>query len=374
MTTKDKNRVKGEGSIYQRPNGYWIADITIDGKTKSFGAKSKSLANKKLKAHLLKLEQGIDANNKMTVSDYAQQYLATKKDIKKIADKSLDGYEREIRLRINPTFADTKLRDLTTPMANEWARKLVKTETSYSVLKAIKIARSIFAKAIQDDLIIKNPFDSISEDYTHKSKAMNPLEDYELEMFLISAEQDPFYAYWYLLAHTGIRRGEGLALTWNDIDLTNKTISINKTLNEKMVLSSPKTEESDRVLNISDDLVEVLENQRIKTLEMSLNEHYEDNNLAFPNVIGRYMSATNLIKRNFAFILKRAGLKDRTIHDLRHTFASLYIHETKDIAGCSKFLGHSKKSITLDYYTKYLPKVGESPATVISEIVKKAKK
>ena len=229
--------------------------------------------------------------------------------------------------------------------------------------------------AREDKIIIDNPFDRVSEDYKHESKEMNPFEDFELSMFLISAEQDAYYPYWYLLSHTGIRRGEGLALTWSDINFANNTISINKSLNEKLVVSKPKTKNSKRTLKVGDDLMEILKNHRIKIMEKTaLTEYFQDNNLVFPNVMGTHMNPNNLARRNFKAILQRAGLKDRVIHDLRHTFATLYIHKTKDIAGCSAFLGHDKKSVTLDFYTDYLPKEDESPAQVMSEIVKTSRK
>ena len=80
------------------------------------------------------------------------------------------------------------------------------------------------------------------------------------------------------------------------------------------------------------------------------------------------MNARNLISRSFKLILKRAGLPDIRLHDLRHTCATLMLCEGVHIKLVQELLGHATVSITLDTYSHLLPGMGYEAAGAMERI------
>ena len=154
--------------------------------------------------------------------------------------------------------------------------------------------------------------------------------------------------YWYtlfrLMIYTGLRRGETLALTWDDIDFKNKTLTVNKTLSigahKKVVLSTPKTESSIRTIDLDDKTIIAL--QRLK-----IQSKYK---LIFPNKKGKFSRLSNIAdKLNQA--IKETKIKKIRVHDLRHTHASLLFASGASIKYVQARLGHADVKTTLNIYT-----------------------
>jgi integrase len=97
-------------------------------------------------------------------------------------------------------------------------------------------------------------------------------------------------------------------------------------------------------------------------------DHYHDQGLIFPSRKGTPMNARNLISRSFKPILKRAGLPDIRLHDLRHTCATLMLCEGVHIKLVQELLGHATVSITLDTYSHLLPGMGDEAAGATQHI------
>lgn len=153
-----------------------------------------------------------------------------------------------------------------------------------------------------------------------------------------------------LLYFCGLRIGEANALTFKDINFNNNTITINKTLTtkikgEKWTISTPKTKGSNRVLPITKQL-----SQDLKTLYNKYSKFHAFNNNWF--VFGgiRPIPENTITNKKNKFC-ELAKVKKIRIHDFRHSCASLLINNGANITIVSKFLGHSKISITLDTYT-----------------------
>lgn len=152
------------------------------------------------------------------------------------------------------------------------------------------------------------------------------------------------------LYYLGLRQGECCALTWKDIDFTNKTISVNKTITtkikgEKWTISSPKTKTSIRILPIPITLLNDL-----NTMHYNAKQYidYKDEWFVFGNT--RPFAETTIQKKKNDYC-KKAELKQIRIHDFRHSCASLLINKGASIALVSKYLGHSNITITLNTYT-----------------------
>ena len=173
----------------------------------------------------------------------------------------------------------------------------------------------------------------------------------ELELFLQVAKEYNLRAYTYfkLLASTGLRKSEALALTWSDIDFINGVIDVNKTLavglDNKVQVQPPKSKSSIRQVPISANLANVL--NEYKNSEKILSAK------VFHTYTGKYLSLSKPMKWLEAIYNKAPkDLKHITVHGFRHTFATLLISETNvKPKTVQMLLGHSNIQMTLDIYT-----------------------
>lgn len=149
--------------------------------------------------------------------------------------------------------------------------------------------------------------------------------------------------------YTGMRIGELCALQFKDIDFKNKTITINKTLQRiydptkdinpsEIQITSPKTESSNRVVPITNDVIKILE---------KLNTGNENYILTGT----KKWCEPRTFRRSYQTFMKKIGVEPLKFHSLRHTFASMNIENGADIKTISEILGHSDIDVTLKVYT-----------------------
>lgn len=180
---------------------------------------------------------------------------------------------------------------------------------------------------------------------------------------------------------TGLRQGELFALTWNDIDLRNKAIYVNKTFKRvkntdtgeyENIIQTPKTKKSIRVVPLPAHLIDKLRQYELqqKELRIKVANLYEDNNLVFCNCFGRYLDSGNVLKK-FKKILKENDIPIRKFHDLRHTYATRLFELGEDPKTVQILLGHSNISITLDTYTHVLDSLKNNAISKLNDLYNK---
>lgn len=152
-----------------------------------------------------------------------------------------------------------------------------------------------------------------------------------------------------LLFFTGVRKGEALALTFEDINYNNSTISINKTITRfyqgnKKIITTPKTRSSNRIISIDNVLLEELK---------ELDSYY--NNKSYFIFGGEKSIPFTTLERKKNHYCDLAKVKQIKIHEFRHSHACLLFHNKIEIEDISKRLGHSSISMTMTTYLKYLP-------------------
>ncbi len=127
--------------------------------------------------------------------------------------------------------------------------------------------------------------------------------------------------------HTGLRRGELLGLKWEDVDLEAGTLTVWRSLDVNGTFKTPKNRGARRTLRLTPRALNSLKAHKIRqnAERLQAGPRWRDNNLIFPNSVGKPMHAWNLYRREFQPLLGRAGLTDEgiTIHSLRHTFATM---------------------------------------------------
>jgi integrase len=170
-----------------------------------------------------------------------------------------------------------------------------------------------------------------------------------------------------LAATTGMRRGEIVALRWQDVDLDAGRISVSrsveKTRDGGLRIKEPKSARGRRMISLPAMTVDALRAQKQDQLarKLLLGRAYEDNDLVCPQADGALMSPDVLTAR-FPTIVRRASLPHMWFHDLRHTHATLLLRAGVHPKIVSERLGHSTVSLTLDTYSHVLPSLQDEVA------------
>ena len=176
-----------------------------------------------------------------------------------------------------------------------------------------------------------------------------------------------------LAVHTGMRQGELLALKWADVDLKSGRVSVRRTITKSgghLLLGEPKTAKSRRTITLTAGSLTALRAHRKRQLEemMQRTGLWQDHGLVFASEAGSLINPTNLRRRHFASLLKRAGLPiDTSFHDLRHTCATLLLGKGVHPKFVQELLGHANTAITLDTYSHVIRGMGDATARAMED-------
>lgn len=175
----------------------------------------------------------------------------------------------------------------------------------------------------------------------------------EFNLFINVVDNLKYKVIFELLYFTGMRKGEVLALTWSDIDFNKKKISVNKTITRDHEIHSPKTKSSNRVISIPDYLLNDL---------FDLKKYYCKNELIFYDI-----TFSNLLRiKNY--YCKKANVKQIKIHEFRHSHAYFLFDNNVPIDEIKYRLGHSKISMTMDTYLRFIPINEKNVISTLSSI------
>lgn len=228
----------------------------------------------------------------------------------------------------------------------------------------------IFNVAISNGWIKENPCTNAIKPRKNRSVKKKPLEIDQIKDILNKTNEYTTYnAIIQFQLFTGMRIGETLALTWDDIDFKKREIDINKTVNyikDDFIIGPPKTENSYRTLGMNNAIYNLLkltkkeQNERKKALK----DQYEDHNLVFSQVTGNYIYRRDINNR-LNTIKKRTDYEHITVHFLRHSNATLLLNSGVDIKIVSAHLGHNDISTTADIYADVLKSQQQKVAQII---------
>ncbi|MFS9204732.1 site-specific integrase [Streptococcus parasanguinis] len=255
-------------------------------------------------------------------------------------------------------FKELKLKKITVAYCQRVVIELSKNYILYN--HYLSVINRIFKYAVLMDVINSNPFDKVIKPKSRQTQRKgNFLTKEELKEFLKLAQTTTltyFFPLVHLMAYTGLRQGEALALKWSDIDFENKKITVNKTavrINGKQSLQSPKTKNSKRVISIDPNTLSILKSWKKDQIKIYFKngKHFEgDENFIFTSQRAEWVHIHNFI-RYFKRFIADHNLKPITPHGLRHTHASLLFSAGVEPKNISDRLGHSTVQITLDLYT-----------------------
>ena len=276
-----------------------------------------------------------------------------------IKPRSYNKYEAFITLHINPILGNTPITEITSNMLQDFIlQKLengnLKTNKPLSVntvFGIVSVLKQAFKLALTLDLIPKDPTVAIKlpQQQEKEIQALTRDEQKRIEEYCLKQTKNNYIGI-IICLYTGIRLGELLALTWDDIDFEKKFLFIKKTayklkINGKnqMVIDKPKTKKSNRIIPLPDKLINLLQLTKNKSTSDYILSTKTNN-----------MVDIRSYQRTFESILNKCGIKHYNFHCLRHTFATRALELGMDIKTLSEILGHTNVAITLNRYAHSL--------------------
>ncbi|OUO35191.1 site-specific integrase [Flavonifractor sp. An306] len=220
-------------------------------------------------------------------------------------------------------------------------------------------------KAVEEKLIHANPAVGCKLPPL-KGKEMKILTQEEIQRFLIQAKAEGMYELFLLELTTGMRRGELLALRWEDLDFATGKLRIDKQVcpvGGKLVINEPKTRAANRTVILPPAMVELLAEYKRGVFS----------ELMFPSRIKPDQPIDpGYVRKRLQVILERAGCKRVRFHDLRHTFATLSLESGMDVKTLSTIIGHVSSATTLNTYTHITDEMRRKAALNIDQGIAKA--
>src|SRR5215217_91715 len=237
------------------------------------------------------------------------------------------------------------------------------------------VLRKALSQAVSDGLIPRNAAHGVKPPrVSAPGEEIKPLSSEECATFLEASRGESFEALYVLAAHCGLREGELLALSWEDVCLeaAKPAMLVRCTLTRGedgrgWVVGASTKSGKGRQVHLTRQAASALKDHRKRQLEerLRLAGLWQDQGLVFPNETGSLCNLSNLRNRSFKRIKARASVrKDLRFHDLRHTCATLLLSESVNVQVVSELLGHASITIRLNTYSRVLPDMQDSAAAL----------
>ncbi len=358
---------------------YWEARITTGrdpgtGKQiqRSFTGKTQKEVREKMQAAAVAVNSGTYvAPQKMTVGQWidiwSTDYLIGTKPA------TIKIYKNNIKNHIKPALGAVGLSDLRPHMVQKFINEM--NLAPASVRLAYKVLHRALEKAVELQYIPKNP-SAGCELPKLKQREIHPLDDQQVNALLDAAKSSDMEYLITVALFTGCRLSELLGLTWDAVDFTKSTMTINKQLaraehRTNTPFISPKNGKS-RIISPAASVLSTLKHQwrhqtewRLKAGVLWENPH----GLVFTTESGGILEDWN-VRRKFRVILKSANLTGIRFHDLRHTYAVNAIRAGDDIKTIQGNLGHSSAAFTLERYGHFTERMKLDSATRMENFMK----
>ena len=380
---KKKNK-RGNGSIHLRKDGRWEGRVVIGRnekglpKTKNVLARTRRECQEKLKALRDSINSAEPKQPKASMTFGAWLDHWYRSDCKPtISPKTQTDYENRIYQHIIPEIGQIPLVKLTSGDLQQFyirlkqGGRLLQPERygpglSDRMVKTCHVTCcTALDKAVSQGLLLKNPAAACKAPATHP-KEMQVLTQEEMQRLLIQAKENDCYELLLLELTTGLRRGELLALQWDDLDFQTGELYIQRQVQRirgELTVTQPKTRSSSRSIILPPPILDILKSCRQHTGSrwMFPSPRKEDS--------PRDPAA---VRKKLSTILERAGCKHVRFHDLRHTFATNALEHGMDVKTLSAIIGHVSSATTLNVYAHVTDGMRQSAAAKIDRAIAKA--
>ena len=386
---------------------------------------------KALDAFIYEFEKKVREGNflsgeRLTLQTFSEKWLNEYAKLK-IEASTYERYEYEIKNKILPALGHLKLAEIKPIHIQSFYNNLLEDGvrqdgkqggySSASIKKYHNILNIMLKTAVKWQITDNNPCERVS--LPKQTKAVDNIKFFTPEQtinFLDMLDKDLIYTYkghsrtddtgkvYYVNEYTerkkiplqfkvffnlaifgGCRNGELLALTWDDVDFENNTISINKAISMvkgKRIVKAPKTHTSIRTVSLPSNVMALVKQHKKEQTEkiLKFGDYWHNENLLFTqdNGVGMYhQTPYNKFKQLIKYYNENIAeneedkLPDIPLHGLRHTSATLLISEKVDIRTVSARLGHSQTSTTMNIYAHALKENDRIAADKLENLLQK---
>lgn len=392
MSFNNISSVINNMNINQRTDKRFEGRLTVNGIRKSFYGSTKLEVRQKAKEYLLKIENGYREPKKITLNEYIQYWLTTYK-LSKIEPSSYTRLYRVYECQLKNTIGKKMIGNITThdiqQLIDEYANPKndqTKPLALSGLKRIIHLLRPCLEMAVFESIIFKNPCDNVIlpvesciETQTRKQTTMTDSEIKEFKEAALAKykttneykSRDAIVLL--IMLNIGLRVGEMLALEWDDINLEDKLVYINKTVQSNIknfsetgkaqysrIKNSAKTHSGVRVIPINDIVADYFVKLKDYDIRNKITSQY-----ICTTHVGTQNTSRNLQRSLNRLINSTSINKNITLHTLRHTFGSTMLRRGVNIEVVSRLMGHANINIT---YTKYIHVIQEQKAKAM-EIV-----
>jgi integrase len=342
-------------------------------------AETKSHAKEIADDLIRKFDEGGDTfliSDQMTFGQYLDQWLLNAAK-PKVSERTHTDYEDLLRRYVRPVLGNKLLSDIKPLRIQALYTSLLDRGLSARTIRYTHAVISAALKqAVKWRMLTQNP--ALLVDLPKQErKEMKALTREEAIRFLAAAIEDRYGLLFALALATGMRPEEYLALQWKDIDFERGTATIRRTLCWRRrgggwYFGEPKTVRSRRQIPIPFSLIGALVDHKRSQAEERLRagQKYQTLDLVFATEAGGPLLHSNLHRRHFKPILKRAKLDQSIrIYDLRHSCATLLLEANENPKVVSERLGHASITLTMDVYSHVLPSMQQAASEKIESLL-----
>lgn len=312
---------------------------------------------------------------------YVAQYIDTKEATKAIEASTISSYRTSLK-HIRNAFADTSIKDLCPKDVEEWIASLLETGLSSSMIcKAFRLLKQVLNSAIACGAIDKNPLALVnppkrvnkhqginSLDATARTALLSKMDTLELSPVLVAA---------YIALYTGMRRGEICGLQWRDIDTDSRVMWVRRAVGlgeGGAYIKQPKT---DKVRDVA--LPATLAGILARWKERQRGSFATDmatlatDSFVLGDALGFYHP--DRLTKDWATLAKLLGVRGTagriaSFHDLRHTWATMFLASGGDVKTAASNLGHSNAAMTLNIYASADPDAKQRAAEIVERAIR----
>ena len=372
-------RAAGEGSVHKRKQGGWQGSTTVGivaGQRRRktvYGATQREVLEK-LAAIRRTMDSGlpVGTGRPLTLAEYLEAWLSDTLP-STVRPSTVASYTSLTRQHIIPGLGHHRLDKLTAVhiraflkgKASEISARTGRPLSARTTQYLHAVLRLALEQARRDDLVVRNVAGLVAGPRVQRVE-ITPLTPAEAAQLFVHAASDRLGPLWLLVTALGLRRGEALALHWQDVDLERGHLQVKATLQRlggSLVREQmPKTKSSRRTLPLPQLVVEALRTHRASQVQERLAAPlWADDALVFTTGVGTPLEPRNVL-RSFHSLCDRAQVRRVRIHDLRHAAASFMLLQGVDMRVVMGTLGHSRLATTSDLYTHLLEPVQRAAA------------
>lgn len=373
-------RANGEGSVRQRSNGRWEARLTyVDDETGqarrvSFYGSTARAVRAEMKKARDRLDEGKPPKDASTTAgDWLSHWCATtlaasdRKEstralyallsrrylepapfgatpLDKLRPSDVEALILRLRAKTKPGRVEPDSDDPPTP---------VRALSDSTIRSTYTVLRSALDGAVRDGLLARNPATQVRRPGVERQEAHH-LDAAAVTAVLRAAEPSRYHCALVLIASTGLRKGEALALSWDRVDLNAGVLRVEATIARvggRLIITEPKTVRSRRPVPLNPAVVSMLRRHRANQAAERLRSanQWTDSGLVFTTELGGPVDPRNLL-RVIKVASRAAKVEGVGVHTLRHSAAVAWLEAGVHIKAVADLLGHSSIAITGDVY------------------------